>query len=77
VGPFGSYYHHVYTTTNSGAGRLGETATVAEDRCIGGLRLSGDTKKPRQERGSAWLRKPDLAWPQPQWWLPRQPHGSV
>jgi len=26
----------VYTTTNSGAGRLGETATVAEDRCVGG-----------------------------------------
>jgi hypothetical protein len=37
-------HHHVYTTTNSGAGRLGETATVAEDRCIGGRKLSGDSK---------------------------------
>jgi hypothetical protein len=32
----GPTHHRVYTTANSGAGRLGETATVAEDRCVGG-----------------------------------------
>lgn len=49
---------HVYTTTNSGAGRLGETATVAEDRCVG-RRFPGTTQLPRT--GTANSRDKDAA----------------
>jgi hypothetical protein len=48
----------VYTTTNSGDGRLGETATAAEDRYVGG-RFPATTQP--QESGTANIRNKDAA----------------